>query len=168
MHSGQLGTEALNARLGAELNPGGAELERGGRRFRVGDRVIQARNNYDLDIFNGDVGRVEELQGSTLTVDFDGRRVDLSAEQIDDLDPAWAISIHKSQGSEYPAVLVCLHRSHRIMLRRNLLYTAITRARRFCCLVGDPEAISRALAERGGDERYSRLEERIAAVVQLS
>ena len=85
----------------------------------------------------------------------------LSGEQLDDLALAWAISIHKSQGSEYPAVLVVLSRAHRVMLRRNLLYTAITRARRFCCVIGDPWAVRTAAQEQGGAERWCRLGERV-------
>jgi exodeoxyribonuclease V alpha subunit len=161
MHAGVLGTEALNARLQAALNPDGDALRRGQRQLRVGDRVIQVRNDYDNEIFNGDTGRVVQIEGGTLHVDFDGRRVALSSEQLDDLALAWAISIHKSQGSEYPAVLVVLSRAHRVMLRRNLLYTAITRARRFCCVIGDPWAIRTAAQEQGGTERWSRLGERV-------
>jgi exodeoxyribonuclease V alpha subunit len=161
MHAGILGTEALNARLQAALNPDGDALRRGQRQLRVGDRVIQVRNDYDNEIFNGDTGRVVQIEGGTLHVDFDGRRVALSSEQLDDLALAWAISIHKSQGSEYPAVLVVLSRAHRVMLRRNLLYTAITRARRFCCVIGDPWAIRTAAQEQGGTERWSRLGERV-------
>jgi exodeoxyribonuclease V alpha subunit len=161
MHAGVLGTEALNARLQAALNPDGDALRRGQRQLRVGDRVIQVRNDYDNEIFNGDTGRVVQIEGGTLHVDFDGRRVTLSGEQLDDLALAWAISIHKSQGSEYPAVLVVLSRAHRVMLRRNLLYTAITRARRFCCVIGDPWAVRTAAQEQGGAERWSRLGERV-------
>lgn len=161
MHAGTLGTEALNARLQAALNPDGDALRRGQRQLRVGDRVIQVRNDYDNEIFNGDTGRVVQIEGGTLHVDFDGRRVALSGEQLDDLALAWAISIHKSQGSEYPAVLVVLSRAHRVMLRRNLLYTAITRARRFCCVVGDPWAVRTAAREQGGSERWCRLGERV-------
>lgn len=166
MHNGPLGTVALNQQLQALLNPTGPALQRGERLFRVGDRVIQVRNNYELDVFNGDVGRVVQIAGENLLVDFGeggpGGEVLLRGEDLGDLELAWAISIHKSQGSEYPAVIALLHRSHRIMLRRNLLYTAITRARRFACLIGDPEAIERAVAQAGGEERFTRLAERLA------
>lgn len=162
MHAGLLGTEALNQRLQAVLNPSGDALSRGGRQLRVGDRVLQVRNDYENEIFNGDTGRVLRVEGPRLDVDFDGRVIGLSGEQLDDIALAYAISIHKSQGSEYPAVLVVLSRAHRVMLRRNLLYTAITRARRFCCVIGDPWAIRTAAREQGGVERYCRLGERLA------
>ena len=161
MHAGPLGTVAMNERIQALLNPDAEVLTRGNRRFSVGDRVIQVRNDYDNDIFNGDTGTVLDIAGGRLTVDFDGRPVTLTGEQLRDVELAWCISIHKSQGSEYPAVLVLLHRSHRIMLRRNLLYTAMTRARRFCCVVADPWALRTAVQTRGGDERWTRLAERL-------
>ena len=161
MHAGPLGTVAMNAALQDLLLPGQEAVRRGGRSLRVGDRVIQVRNDYDNDIFNGDVGRVEDLGGGGVQVDFEGRHVRLSGEQVRDLELAWAISIHKSQGSEYPAVVVLLHRSHRIMLRRNLLYTAMTRARRFCCIVADPWALRTAVATLGGEQRWTRLGERL-------
>jgi exodeoxyribonuclease V alpha subunit len=162
MHNGTLGTVALNERLQATLNPSGAELRRGNRLYRVGDRVIQVRNDYDNEIFNGDTGRVSAVTTSGLVVDFDGRELALTGESLNDLEPAWAISIHKSQGSEYPAVVVALHRSHRIMLRRNLLYTAMTRARRFCCIIGDSWALRTAVETAGGADRWTRLSERVA------
>ena len=173
MHAGPLGTEALNERLQGMLNPAteagagfvrtaGAELVRGRKRLRVGDRVIQVRNNYDADVFNGDVGRVVAVEDGALEVDFDGRPVGCTGDGLDDLELAYAISIHKSQGSEYPAVVVVVHGAHRIMLRRNLLYTAVTRARRFCCVIGSAWAIETAARRRGGDERFTRLTERIA------
>ncbi len=166
MHNGLLGTHSLNRHLQGLLNPSGPALVRGERTFRQGDRVLQVRNNYDLDIFNGDVGRVADTTPQGLVVDFGeggaGAEVLVSGEDLGDIELAYAISIHKSQGSEYPAVVILLHRSHRIMLRRNLLYTAITRARRFCCLIGEADAIDQAVGQRGGDERFTRLSERLA------
>lgn len=166
MHNGLLGTQALNRHLQGLLNPTGPSLVRGERTFRQGDRVLQVRNNYDLDIFNGDVGKISDTTGQGLVVDFGeggaGAEVVVSGEDLSDIELAYAISIHKSQGSEYPAVVILLHRSHRIMLRRNLLYTAITRARRFCCLIGEADAIDHAVGQRGGDERFTRLGERLA------
>ncbi|MDP2313191.1 MAG: ATP-dependent RecD-like DNA helicase [Pseudomonadota bacterium] len=161
MHGGILGTTALNERLQAALNPDGAALVRGNRTYRVGDRVLQTRNDYDNDIFNGDVGTILAVEPGSLTVDFDGREVTLLAESIDAVELAYAISIHKSQGSEYPAVIVALHNSHFVMLRRNLLYTALTRARRFACLVASPRALRTAVGRCGGDERYTKLAERL-------
>ncbi|MFZ5478034.1 MAG: ATP-dependent RecD-like DNA helicase [Myxococcota bacterium] len=160
MHAGPLGTVALNAALGAALNPDGAPLRWGERTFRVGDRVIQTRNDYDADVFNGDVGRVVSVEHG-LTVDFDGREVTLAGDALDALDPAWAISIHKSQGSEYPAVVVAVHTSHFVLLRRNLLYTALTRAKRFACVVGSARALRTAVGRTGGDARWTGLAGRL-------
>jgi len=170
MHSGPLGTQALNRALQAALNPTGRSLKRTDRagvdhHIREGDRVLQVRNNYDLDIFNGDVGRVIEAGSTGILVDFgepgDRHEVAITGEALGDIELAYAISIHKSQGSEYPAVVVALHRAHRIMLRRNLLYTAITRAKRFACIVGDPWAIETASQMQGGDERWTRLADQL-------
>lgn len=161
MHAGVLGTVALNERLQAALNPEGAVLKRGNRTFRVGDRVLQTRNDYDADIFNGDVGRVLSVEHDALAVDFDGREVTLTGDGIDAVELAYAISIHKSQGSEYPAVVVALHHSHFVMLRRNLLYTALTRAKRFACIVGSARALRTATGRAGGDERWTRLAHRL-------
>lgn len=161
MHAGPLGTVALNEALQGALNPDGAPLQHKGKTFRVNDRVLQTRNDYENDIFNGDVGRVVSVEGGALTIDFDGRVVALADDSLDALDPAWAISIHKSQGSEYGAVIVVLHTAHFVMLRRNLLYTALTRAKRFACLLGSPRAIRTAIGRRGGDERWTGLATRL-------
>ncbi len=161
MHAGILGTTALNERLQATLNPEGPSITRGNRTFRVGDRVLQTRNDYDNDIFNGDVGRVLTAEAGALTVDFDGREVTLVGDAVDAIELAYAISIHKSQGSEYPAVIVAVHHGHFVMLRRNLLYTALTRARRFACIIGSARALRTAAGRAGGDERYTRLAERL-------
>jgi exodeoxyribonuclease V alpha subunit len=161
MHNGVLGTEALNTALQNALNPSGMSITRGNRVFRVRDRVIQLRNDYGNDIFNGDVGIIVIASNGTLTVDFDGRSVLLQGEQLGDIELAYAISIHKSQGSEYPAVVMVLHRAHFVMLRRNLLYTGVTRARRFCCIVGDRWAIRQAVGTPGGGERWTRLADRL-------
>ena len=172
MHGGLLGTENLNRELQALLNPvdprgeGGAnEVRRGDTIFREGDRVIQVKNDYDNDIFNGDVGRIVLATKGSLIVDFgDGgqrHEVSIKGERLSAIQLAYAISIHKSQGSEYPAVVMILSRAHRIMLRRNLVYTGVTRARRFCCLIGDSWALQTAIRESGGDERHTRLADRL-------
>jgi exodeoxyribonuclease V alpha subunit len=161
MHRGPLGSRALNEALQAELNPHGAELVRGDRRLRVGDRVLCVRNDYDNDIFNGDVGFVRSVQGGGLEVDFNSRRVALVGDQLDNVVLAYAISIHKSQGSEYPAVVLVLHTSHALMLRRNLLYTGLTRARRFCCLIGNQRGVGMAVRRREGGERFTGLLDRV-------
>lgn len=162
MHRGPLGSIALNAALQQALNPSGESFTRGHKTLRVGDRVIQTRNDYDNDIFNGDVGRVHAMASGGVEVDFDGRKVALVGEQVDQLDLAYAISIHKSQGSEYPAVLLMLDTAHFVMLRRNLVYTGVTRAQRFCAVLGNPRALRIAVQKDGGGERYTGLAQRLA------
>ncbi|MEE2751106.1 MAG: ATP-dependent RecD-like DNA helicase [Myxococcota bacterium] len=164
MHRGPLGSRALNTALQEALNPEGPELVRGDRRIRVGDRVLQNRNDYDNDVFNGDVGTVVGVDAGSLEVDFGGRNVSLVGEQVDALSLAYAISIHKSQGSEYKAVVILLHTSHFVMLRRNLVYTATTRARNFCCLLGSRRAIDMAVRRVGGGERHTGLAERLKSM----
>jgi len=161
MHNGLLGTEALNSALQEALNPEGPFVARGHRKFRVNDRVIQLRNDYDNDVFNGDIGIVVFAAGGALQVEFDGRPVEYRGEALSNIELAYAISIHKSQGSEYPAVVMVMHRAHFVMLRRNLLYTGITRAKKFCCVVGDRWSIRQAISTPGGDERWTRLEDRL-------
>jgi len=165
MHAGPLGTIALNEALQARLNPTGPEIRAGRRTFRLGDRVLQTRNDYENDVFNGDVGRVVEVHAGSMLIDFDGRKVAIAADGLDNLELAYAVSIHKSQGSEYPAVIIALHHSHFVMLRRNLLYTAITRARRFACVVGSRRALTIAVGRTGGDDRWTGLAERLAGTV---
>ena len=129
MHKGPLGSEALNEALQNALNANGRSLNRGKRCYREGDRVLQQRNDYDKEVFNGDVGLVLEVQEAAMTVRFGARRVNYVGDEIDDLVLAYAISVHKSQGSEYPAVVSVVHSGYFVMLRRNLLYTAMTRAK---------------------------------------
>jgi exodeoxyribonuclease V alpha subunit len=167
---GQLGTEQLNERLRNLLNPTGQEIARGGRSFRVGDKVMQVRNNYDLEVFNGDIGRVagiDEDEG-VLKVTVDGREVVYDLSMLDELTLAYACTIHKSQGSEYPCVVVPLHTQHYLMLERNLLYTALTRAKRLAILVGEPRALATAVSNRRVRTRFTRLAERLASPRALS
>ncbi|HEX6861490.1 MAG TPA: AAA family ATPase, partial [Thermoanaerobaculia bacterium] len=161
---GPLGTERLNETLRDLLNPQGEEITRGGRSFRVGDKVMQVRNNYDLDVFNGDIGRVtgiDELD-QLLRVTIDGREVVYEPSMLDELTLAYACTIHKSQGSEYPCVIVPLHTQHYLMLQRNLLYTALTRAKKLAILVGEPRALAAAVNNRRVKTRFTRLAERLA------
>jgi exodeoxyribonuclease V alpha subunit len=161
---GPLGTERLNETLRDLLNPQGEEITRGGRSFRVGDKVMQVRNNYDLDVFNGDIGRVtgiDELD-QLLRVTVDGREVIYEPSMLDELTLAYACTIHKSQGSEYPCVIVPLHTQHYLMLQRNLLYTALTRAKKLAILVGEPRALAAAVNNRRVKTRFTRLAERLA------
>jgi exodeoxyribonuclease V alpha subunit len=166
MHRAEVGVAALNARLQAALNPpqpGQAERQIGGRPYRAGDRVMQIRNNYDKEVFNGDMGRIVSvsLEDQTVSVKMDDRTVAYDFLEMDELVHAYAVSVHKAQGSEFPAVVVPLLTTHYMMLQRNLLYTAITRAQRLVVLVGSPRAISIAVANNRAKERYSGLAERL-------
>ncbi len=162
MRRGLLGTENLNRRLQELLNPDPAAA---GGRPRLGDRVMQIRNNYELDVFNGDVGRIVAVppEDGGLVVQFDQRRVDYGAAHAEDLTLAYAATVHKSQGSEYPCVLVPLHTQHYVMLQRNLLYTAVTRASRLLILIGDPRALDIALGNTDERRRFTALAERLRA-----
>lgn len=166
MNRGPLGSENLNAVLRARLNPprtGTREVSRGGRSFRVGDKVMQVRNNYELEVFNGDLGRVVGLdeEEQRLAVSFDGRTVRHEFANLDELTLAYACSIHKAQGSEYPCVIAPLHTQHYVMLQRNLLYTALTRAQRLLVLVGERRALAVAVRNRKTRDRFSRLADRL-------
>ncbi len=173
MHRGEAGVASLNTRLQDALNPqwGGLdELEIGSRILREGDRVMQTVNDYVRDVFNGDVGRVLAVDPveKRLSVDFDGRVIGYEEFDLQQLTLAYAITIHKSQGSEFPAVVVPVLNSHHIMLQRNLLYTAITRARRLVVLVGDPRAIATAVRNDRVLRRYTALAQRLGAVFHPS
>lgn len=163
MRKGQLGYDNLNLVLQEALNPRGVSVQRFGRTYRVGDRVMQIRNDYDKDVFNGDLGFIKtiDVHDSKMTVDFDGRNVEYDLNAIDDLVHSYAISIHKSQGSEYPAVVIVIARQHYMLLQRNLLYTGITRGKRLVCLLGDPYAVSVAIKNNDTHERRTALAERI-------
>lgn len=147
MRKSQLGCDNLNLVLQAALNPRGKEIKRFGHTYRKGDRVMQIHNNYDKDVFNGDVGFIEEVdeEDQTLSVSYDGRSVIYEFGELDEIVHAFACSIHKSQGSEYPAVVVVLATQHFKLLQRNLLYTAVTRGRKLVCLVASHKAIEIAL-----------------------
>ncbi|MBO7222748.1 MAG: ATP-dependent RecD-like DNA helicase [Kiritimatiellae bacterium] len=147
MRKNTLGAENLNSILQEALNPSGPALEKLGHYFRVGDRVMQIRNNYDKDVFNGDIGFISsvDLETNKLTVDFDGSNIEYDMIELDELMHAYATSIHKSQGSEYPVVIVVLSNQHYVLLQRNLLYTAITRGKKLVCVLGEPPAVSRAI-----------------------
>ncbi len=165
MHRGVCGTQALNQRLQSLLNPEGPALERGSQRFRAGDKVMQTRNDYGREVFNGDVGSVVAVDplARTARVRFDDRDVDYDDRALESLTLAYATSIHKSQGSEYPVVVVALLTSHYVMLTRSLLYTAVTRAKRACVVVTTPRALGVALSELRAGERSTSLAERLAA-----
>ena len=163
MNRGPAGAVALNEALQAALNPGGAALVRGTRTYRVGDKVMQLRNDYDRNVFNGDVGFVASIdpEEGAMTVRFDGRDVAFEASDLDNLVLAYACTVHKSQGSEYPAVVIPLLTTHFVMLSKNLLYTAVTRGKRLVVLVADPRALELAVTRhRSRDDRGDRPSER--------
>ncbi|MBM4371787.1 MAG: ATP-dependent RecD-like DNA helicase [Deltaproteobacteria bacterium] len=166
MYRGVLGADSLNQALQDALNPGEGGLRRGAHLFRTGDKVMQVRNNYLKDVFNGDIGTIRALHEGDLTlmVDFGGRLVEYAADDLEDLVLAYAITVHKSQGSEYPGVVLVMHTQHYVMLRRNLLYTALTRARRLAVLVGSSRALDRAIRNDETGVRFSRLRERMELV----
>ncbi|MBO5752018.1 MAG: AAA family ATPase, partial [Kiritimatiellae bacterium] len=164
MRRNVLGTDNLNIEIQKAINPTGESIVRGGTLFRVGDRVMQLRNNYEKDVFNGDIGFIKSVDSITreLVVTFDGRPVKYESSDLDELVLAYATTIHKSQGSEYPAVVVIVHTQHYVMLQRNLLYTAITRGRKLVLLIGVPYAIDRAIATNTVRERRTSLSCRLA------
>lgn len=170
MHDGPTGVAALNVEIQALLNPprpGMPELQRGGRVIRLGDKVMQIRNNYDKDVYNGDVGKViavrpeEQLLRISFPTGTGTIEVEYGALDLDELVLAYATSVHKAQGSEYPCIVMPLVTRHFILLQRNLLYTAITRARRLCVLVGSPKALSIAVTTDHRERRNSQLARRL-------
>jgi exodeoxyribonuclease V alpha subunit len=166
MHRGVVGVAHFNTVLQAALNPpqpGKHEWKHGGRVFRVGDKVMQTRNNYDKLVFNGDMGRVQsiDLEEQAVVIDFDGLPVSYDVTELDELTHAYAMSVHKSQGSEYRAVIIPLLTQHYMMLQRNLLYTAITRARSLVVLVGTKRAIAIAVKNDKVAQRNSGLVKRL-------
>ncbi len=161
MYKGDVGINALNERLQAVLNPPGSAEEYlvAGRNFRVGDKVIQTRNNYEKDVYNGDIGRITAIDPveQEMEVNMDGRIVTYQWRETHDLLHAFAISVHRSQGGEYPAAVIAVVSQHARMLQRNLLYTAITRARRLVVLIGTRRAIQTAVENDRVAKRYSGL-----------
>ncbi|HPL30304.1 MAG TPA: ATP-dependent RecD-like DNA helicase, partial [Anaerolineae bacterium] len=166
MHRGAAGVGELNRRLQERLNPPAPskpEVAHGARTFRLGDRVMQVRNNYDKKVFNGDLGRVAavDLEDKTLAVDFDSERVEYEFLQLDELAHAYAASVHKAQGCEFPAVVIPLLNQHYLLLQRNLLYTGVTRARQLVVLVGSPKAVAMAVRNDRIAKRNTRLAQRM-------
>lgn len=162
MNRNSLGTRELNTRLQEAINPsrpGELRLEKYGWRFQLRDKVIQTRNNYDKEVFNGDIGLVAaiDMEEQLLTVNFDGRRVPYEFGELDELSPAYAMTIHKSQGSEFPAVIIPLAMQHYMLLQRNLLYTAITRGKKMVVIVGQKKAFAAAAQNQETRRRYGGL-----------
>lgn len=167
MRRGELGTDRLNELLQRALNPSGPALLRGATAFRARDRVMQVANDYDKDVYNGDIGFVAAVdpEGRTLLVDFDGKLVEYKQDELDELSLAYASSIHKSQGSEYPAVVILLHTQHFKLLRKNLLYTALTRGKRLVVVIGSSKAVWIALHAEADLRRQTTLAQRLRALL---
>ena len=165
MRKGAVGAENMNRLLQDALNPNAQEARKGEKVFRLRDKVMQIRNNYDKDIYNGDIGQIVYINAreKTLSVDFDGVVMPYEFEELDELAPAYAISIHKSQGSEYPAVVIPLMMQHFMLLQRNLIYTGVTRGKRLVILVGERKALAMAIKNNRMGKRHTWLARRLAA-----
>ena len=163
MNKGTMGVDNLNLRLQEILNQRENGITRAGRTFRIGDKVLQTINNYDKDVFNGDIGIITEVKTDEqeITVSFDDRSIAYEYDELGELTPAYAITIHKSQGSEYPAVVIPLFTQHYMMLQRNLLYTAVTRGRKLVVVIGTKKALAIAIKNKKTQQRYSLLKKRL-------
>jgi exodeoxyribonuclease V alpha subunit len=163
MHRGTVGAENLNRQLQEALNPGDDALVRGERTFRIKDKVMQIRNNYDKEVFNGDIGTIATIDPELreVSVSFDGRTVPYDFMDLDEIVLAYAISVHKSQGSEYPAVVIPVLTQHYMLLQRNLIYTAVTRGKQLVVLVGTRKALGIAVRNDKTEKRYTLLKERL-------
>jgi exodeoxyribonuclease V alpha subunit len=165
MNRGGLGARSLNAELQKVLNEQGEpRVTRFGTTFAPGDKVIQTVNNYDKEVFNGDIGHIEsvDIEEGMLTVDYDGRTLEYEFGELDEVQLAYATSIHKSQGSEYPAVVIPLAMQHYTLLERNLIYTAVTRGKKLVIIIGQPKALAMAVKNRKSNRRMTKLSARIA------
>jgi len=165
MHRGLLGTINLNREMQALLNPNAGGLEHGATMLRLGDKVMQLRNNYEKAVFNGDLGRVVGIdkEERSLRIDFFDKVVEYEEDELDEISLAYATSIHKSQGSEYPAVIIPLHTSHYLMLHRSILYTAVTRGKKLVVLVGSRKALAMAIRNVRIERRNTGLKEKLIA-----
>jgi exodeoxyribonuclease V alpha subunit len=165
MNVSELGTRNLNARLQAVLNPprGGPEVDRYGWKYRLGDKVLQTHNDYQKEVFNGEIGRIRALDPAEkeVVVEYEGKEVVYDYGELDELTLAYALSVHRAQGCEYPAVVMPLHTQHFLMLQRNLLYTGLTRGRRLVVLVGTRKALELAVRRQDTARRYSALARRL-------
>ncbi len=169
MQRGELGARALNARLQQEINPTGRAVERFGVAFRESDKVMQMENDYDKDVYNGDIGRIAAVHDSAqeVHVRFDERIVRYAFHELDELSLCYATTIHKSQGSEYPCVVVPIHTQHFVMLQRNLLYTAVTRGRKLVVLIGSRKAVALAVQRADTARRVTCLQARLRGAMDL-
>lgn len=164
MNRGTVGASNLNLELQKALNPGEEGVMRGGRSFRINDKVMQIRNNYDKDVYNGDIGRISRIdrENQEVTIIFDGRAVSYDYPDLDEIVLVYAVSVHKSQGSEYPCVVIPLLTQHYVLLQRNLLYTAVTRGRKLVIVVGSKKAMAIAVKNDKPQNRYTFLKERLS------
>jgi exodeoxyribonuclease V alpha subunit len=165
MNRSVLGARNLNQVLQTALNPGDSdpEIQRFGWTFRLGDRVIQTENDYNRDVFNGDLGVIEKINRieQDMVVNFEGRQVEYDFGDLDELALAYVLSIHKSQGSEFPCVVIPMHTQHYMMLQRNLLYTAVTRGKKLVVLVGTKKALGIAVRRQDTSRRHTALRIRL-------
>ena len=163
MHKGIVGTVNLNMKLQDSLNPSKMEIVRGDRGFRLNDKVMQIRNNYEKEVFNGDIGLVKSIdtENQEVVVDYDGRAVPYDYVELDEIILAYAISVHKAQGSEYPAVVLPILSQHYLLLQRNLIYTAVTRGKRLVVMVGSKKALAMGVRNERTLKRYTYLEKRL-------
>ncbi|MCK4337368.1 MAG: AAA family ATPase, partial [Candidatus Aminicenantes bacterium] len=167
MYRGLIGVDNLNVELQKRLNPSMEVLKLGSREIRLNDKVMQIRNNYDKDVFNGDIGIVADIdrRNYTVVVRFDGRAVIYTREELNELTLAYVVSVHKSQGSEYQAVVMPLLTQHFIMLQRNLFYTALTRAKKLSVIVGSYKALYIAINNNKPVKRNCRIKEKLMAII---
>jgi len=166
MHKGLIGVSNLNLELQRRLNPDSSGITLGSRSLKLGDKVMQIVNNYDKDVFNGDIGWIAKIdqEDRALTIDFDGRLVTYDFSDLDEIVLSYAISIHKSQGSEYPAVIMAVSTQHYLLLQRNLIYTGITRARKLVVLIGTHKALAIAIRNNKPQLRFTLLSERLKSL----
>jgi exodeoxyribonuclease V alpha subunit len=165
MHKGTIGVANLNIELQKRLNPGQSGITHGAWNFRIGDKVMQIVNNYDKDVFNGDIGWISKIdpEQREVAIEFDGRLVPYDYSDLDEVVLAYAVSVHKSQGSEYPVVILPVVTQHYMLLQRNLIYTGITRAKKLVIMIGTKKALAIAIRNNKPQRRYTLLSERLAA-----
>ena len=163
MHKGIIGAGNLNIEMQRLLNPGKTSISRGDRNFSIGDKVMQIRNNYEKEVYNGDIGRIEgiDTESQTVFIRFDKRQVDYDYSHLDEIVLAYAVSVHKSQGSEYPVVVLPVLTQHFLLLQRNLIYTAVTRGRKLVVLVGTWKALAMGVRNDKMKRRYTYLRQRL-------